>query len=172
MHMENNLDTPYSVDLDGEVDMEKDGDDEEKEDEEDEDEEEQEDDNEAEDKNEDDGIEPQTIGQGEVVYTSADDVDTVVEEWLFVLHKGAQEMCQHTRRPHTPVPAPSATNPLDSGMNTNCWDSDPQCAGVVEASDAAKMSPGGANPARTWGSWKHLECWCKSAGAWWIEWWQ
>jgi len=76
------------VDLDGEVYMDRDGDDEE-EDEQDEDEEEadmqEEDEDEKEDEDEDNGKEPRTIGQGEMVNTSADDVDIMVEDQPFVL---------------------------------------------------------------------------------------
>jgi hypothetical protein len=55
------------------VDMERDGDDEVEEDEEKDDEEEG-------DEDEDDGKEPRTIGQGEMVNTSADNVDTMVDD--------------------------------------------------------------------------------------------
>jgi len=44
-----------------------------------EDEEEEEDEDEEEDKDEDDGKEPRTIGQGEMVNTSADGVDNMVD---------------------------------------------------------------------------------------------
>jgi hypothetical protein len=99
--MENDLDTMYSIDLDGDVDMARDGDDEkeedgDEEDEEEEDEEEEENDNdndndndydndndnedEDEDEDEDDGKEPQTIGKGEIVTSSAAGVDTMVDD--------------------------------------------------------------------------------------------
>jgi len=93
MRMEDDVDAPDSVDLDGDVDMERDSDDEEEEDKEEEDEkeeeevdeDEEEDKDEEEDEDEDDGKEPWTIGQGEMVNTSADDVDTMVDDQPIVL---------------------------------------------------------------------------------------
>jgi hypothetical protein len=83
--MEEEVATPDSIDLDGDVNMERDSDDDEEEDEEEEDEEKEDeevvdnkDEDEEEDKKEDGGKELQTIGQGEMVNTSADDVDTIV----------------------------------------------------------------------------------------------
>jgi hypothetical protein len=80
MRMEDYVDTPDGVDLDGDVDMERDGDDDEEQDEEEQDEEEveEEDEDEEEDKDEDDGKDPRTIGQGEMVNSSADDADPTV----------------------------------------------------------------------------------------------
>jgi len=104
--MEDHVDAPDGVDLDGDVDMERDGDDEEEEDEKKEDEEEEEvDEDEEEDKDEDDGKEPWTIGQREMVNTSADDVDTMVHDEPIVLPEQCQEMREHTSRPQPPAPA-------------------------------------------------------------------
>jgi hypothetical protein len=106
MRMEDDVDAPDGVDLDGDVDMERDGDDEEEEDEKKEDEEEEE-----VDEDEDDGKEPRTIGQGEMVNTSADDVDTMVDDQPIVLPEQCQEMREHTPRPQPPAPAPQPQTP-------------------------------------------------------------
>jgi len=104
MCMEDDVDPPDSVDLDGDVDMERDGDDEVEQDEQEEDEEE-------EDEDEDDGKEPRTIGQGEMVNTSADDVDTVVDDQQIVLPEQGQKMREHTPHPQSPAPAPRPQTP-------------------------------------------------------------
>ena len=100
MRMGDDVDALYGVDLNGDVDVESDSDDEEKEDEEEEDEEEEEEEKEEEeaeeeeeeeeeDEDEDDGKEPHNIGQGEMVKTSADNVDTMVDEqWIVVPEQG------------------------------------------------------------------------------------
>ena len=106
MRMEDDVDAPDGVDLDGDVDMERDGDDEEEEDEKKEDEEEEE-----VDEDEDDGKEPRTIGQGEMVNTSADDVDTMVDDQPIVLPEQCQEMREHTPWPQPPAPAPRPQTP-------------------------------------------------------------
>jgi len=112
MRMEDDVDAPDGVDLDSDVDMERDGDDEEEEDETKEDEEEEVvDEDEEEDNDEDDGKEPRTIGQGEMVNTSADDVDTMVDDQPIVLPKQCQEMREHTPRPQPPAPAPQPQTP-------------------------------------------------------------
>jgi len=112
MRMEDDVDAPDGVNLDGDVDMERDGDDVEEEDEKKEDEEEEVvDEDEEEDKDEDDGKEPRTIGQGEMVNTSADDVDTMVEDQPIVLPEQCQEMSEHTPRPQRPAPAPRPQTP-------------------------------------------------------------
>jgi len=106
-----------AVDLDGNVDVERDHDDEEEEDEEEKDdeehdeekedeEEEEEDEDEEEDKDEDDGKEPRTIGQGEMVNTSANDVDTMVDDQPIMLPAQGQNMGEHTPRPQPRAPAP------------------------------------------------------------------
>jgi len=111
MDMEDDVDAPDSVDLNGDVDMERDGDDEDEEDEQEEDEHEEEDTAKEEDKDEDDGKEPRTIGQGEMVNTSADDLDTTVENQPIVLPEQGQEMRKQTPRPDAPVPAPRPPTP-------------------------------------------------------------
>jgi len=112
MRMEDDVDAPDGVDLDGDVDMERDGDDEEEEDEKKEDEEEEEvDENEEEDKDEDDGKEHRTIGQGEMLNTSADDVDTIEDDQQIVLPEQCQEMREHTPWPQPPAPAPRPQTP-------------------------------------------------------------
>jgi hypothetical protein len=68
MRMEDDVDTPEGIDLHSVVHMESDSDDKEEED------------MEEEDENDDDGKEPWTIGQGEMVNSSADDVDTIVDD--------------------------------------------------------------------------------------------
>jgi hypothetical protein len=94
------------------VDMQRDGDDEEEEDEKKEDEEEEAvDEDEEEDKDEDDGKEPLMIGQGEMVDTSADHVDTMVDDQPIVLPEQCQEMREHTQRPQLPAPAPWPQTP-------------------------------------------------------------
>jgi hypothetical protein len=93
------VDAPGGVDLDRHVDMEWDGDDEELEDEDEEDEE-------KEIKDEDHGKELQTIGQGEMVNSSGDDIDTMVHDQRIVLPEQGQKMQDHTTQPPPPVPAP------------------------------------------------------------------
>ena len=106
------MDAPDGVDLDGDVDMERDRDDDEEEDEEEEDEEkehqvevEEEDEDEEENKDEDNGKEPRTISQGEMVTTSADDADTMVDGEPTMQPEQGQEMRDHTPRPQPPTPA-------------------------------------------------------------------
>jgi len=89
MPMEDDVDAQDGVDLDGDMDMERashdeedeEGEDEKEEEEVDEDEEEDED----EDEDEDNGEEPRTMCQGEMVNTSADDADTMVDDQPTVL---------------------------------------------------------------------------------------
>ena len=112
MRMGDDVDTPDGVDLDGDVDMNRDRDDEEEEDEKKDNEVEEEvGEDEEEDKDEDDGKEPRTIGQGEMVNTSADDVDTMVDDQPIVLPEQCQEMREHTPRPQPPAPAPRPQTP-------------------------------------------------------------
>jgi len=124
------VDAPSGVELDGNVDMERDGDNEEEEDEEEEDEEEddeeeedeeeeddedkdekEEDEDDDQDEDEDDGKEPRTIGQGELVNTSADDVDTMADDQPIVLPAQGQEMRENTPWPQPPGPAPGPQTP-------------------------------------------------------------
>jgi len=80
MRMVDDVDAPDGVDFDGNVDMERHGEDEEDEEEEEEKNEEEVDEEEDEDEDENNGREPRTIGQGEMVNTSADDADTMVDD--------------------------------------------------------------------------------------------
>ena len=121
MRIEEDVDTPDGIDLDCDVDMKRDRDDDEEEDEDEEDEEkedeeqvEEEDEDEQEDKDEDDGKEPRTIGQGEMVNTSAYDADTKVDDEPTMLPEQGQEMREHTPRPQPPAPAPRPQNPEPS----------------------------------------------------------
>ena len=77
----------YGVNLDSDVHIEMDSTNEEKEDKEKEDKEEEDEDekDEDEDEDEDDGKERWTIGQGEIVNSSADNVDTMVDNDPIVL---------------------------------------------------------------------------------------
>jgi len=150
------VDAPDGVDLDGDVDMESDGDPDEEEDQEEADEEkedkeevEEEDEDEEEDKDGDDGKEHRTIAQGEIVNTSADDVDTMVDDQPFVLPEQGQEMRKHTPQLQPPAPSPTTTNPRASPTTTNSGDSSPRWAASFGACEAAKTSPGGSNSARS-----------------------
>jgi len=120
------VDAPDGGDLDGDVDMRRDGDDEEEDDEEEEDEEEEDKDEEGEeeeedeDEDEDDGKEPQMITQGEMVNTSADDVDTTVDDQPMVLSQQGHEMREHTPQPQPPAPAPRL-KPLSLAHDNERW---------------------------------------------------
>jgi len=118
MRMEDDVDAPDDVDLDGDVDMGRNGNDDKEEDEEEEDEQkeneeevEEEDEDEEEDMDEDDGKEPRTIGQGEMVNTSADDADTMVDDEPPMLLEQGQEMREHSPRPQPPAPSPLPQTP-------------------------------------------------------------
>jgi len=111
MRMEDDVDAPDGVDLDGDVHMERDGEDEEDEEEEDGNREEEVDEEEYEDEDEDNGKEPRTIGQGEMVNTSAANAHTMVDDQPTVLPEQGQEMCEHTPRPQPPAPAPRPQTP-------------------------------------------------------------
>ena len=110
------MDDPHAIHLDGDVDTERDGVDENKENEEEEDEEEEEeeekeeegeDEDEKEDDDEVEGKDPWMIGQGEMVHTLADNVDTIIDDQPMVHPEYRQEI-----REHTPQPRPPATAPL------------------------------------------------------------
>jgi hypothetical protein len=119
MGMEDDVDTPDRVEFDIEVHMEWDADynaeeDEVTEDEEEEEEEEEEED-EEEDEDEGDDKEPQTIGQGEIVNTSADHIGTIVNIQPIVLpeqgqhirkHSPQSQHLAHAQRSETPEPRP------------------------------------------------------------------
>jgi hypothetical protein len=111
--MEDDVDGPHGVDLDSDVEVARAGDNEQEEDEEQQDanEEEEMDEDEEEDEDEDDGKEPRTIGQGEMVNTSADDVDTKVDHQPIVLPEQGQEMRENTPPPQPPAPAPRPQTP-------------------------------------------------------------
>jgi len=66
---------------------------------------------EDEEEDEDNGKEPRTIGQGEMVNTSADNIDTMVDDGPTVLPEQGQEMCEHTPRPQPLAPAPRPQTP-------------------------------------------------------------
>ena len=145
------MDTPHSVDLDGDMDMETDGEDQEDVEEQDEKEEEEvdEDEEEDEDEDEDDGKEPRTIGQGEMVNTSADDADTMVDNQPTVRPEHGQEMGEHTSRPQPPAPAPRPLTPEPPPPTTNSGDSYPQWAGVFGACETETTWPSGGNSSRS-----------------------
>jgi hypothetical protein len=108
MCMDYDVDRPDYVELDNEVDVERDGEDEEDEEEEDKKEEGKVDEDEVEDENENEnnGKEPQTISQREMVNSSADDADTMVDDQPTQLPVQGQEMREHTPQPQSPAPAP------------------------------------------------------------------
>jgi hypothetical protein len=60
---------------------------------------------------EDNGKEPRTIGQGEMVNTSADDADNMVDPQPTVLPEQSQEIRKHTLQPQPPAPAPRPQTP-------------------------------------------------------------
>jgi len=182
MCMEDDVDAPYGVYFDGDGDIERDGDDEEEDEEEEdaegkdekeEDEDDEEDKDDKEDEDEDDNKEPRTIGHGEMVDTSADHVDTIVDDMPIVLPELVQEMREHTSRwqPPAPTPRPQSQEPRQWPRTPR--DSSPRWARVSGACDVVKTTPGGAFSVRSWGSRNNLRCGCGSAPAWWIgRWWQ
>jgi hypothetical protein len=111
--LDDDVDSLYGVDLDGNVDMEMDGDDEEEADEQEEDEQE-------EDEDADNGKEPWMIGQGAMVNTTADNVNTMVDNQPTMLPEQSQEIHEQTQQlqplapapmPHTPEPCPQPPTP-------------------------------------------------------------
>jgi hypothetical protein len=158
MHMENDEDTPDGIDLDCDVDKERDGDNEEAEDEEEqevkkEDEKEQEeevvDEDEKESTDENDGKEPRTIGEGEVVNTSVDDVDTIVYDQPILLPDQRPEMRKAYLMDTSSYACPMTTNPGASPTTKNSGDSSPQLTAAFGTCVATKTLPGGANSARS-----------------------
>ena len=99
--MEENVDAPDGVELDGDVDMETDG-----EDEDDEDQEKVMVDGEEEHEDQENGKEPRTIGQREILNPLADDAVTMADDQPTVPPQTGQEAWEHTPRPLPPVPAP------------------------------------------------------------------
>ena len=119
--MQDYVDAPDGVDLGSNVHLERNGDDGQGEDEVDGDEEkedveevEEEDEDKGEDRNKDDGKEPWTIGLGEMVNTSADDADTIVEDEPTMLPKPVQKMRKYTPQPQPPAPALRPQTPESS----------------------------------------------------------
>jgi len=78
---------------------------------EDEKDEEEQDQDKEQDEDEDDGKEPQKIGQGEMVNTSADDVATMVDDPPIVLPEQGQEIHEHTPWPQPPASGPQPQTP-------------------------------------------------------------
>ena len=117
MRIEDDVEAPDSVDLNGDVDMKRDGQKEVDEEEEDEkegevvDEDEEMDEDEDEDEDEDNGKEPQMIGQGLVVNTVADNTDTMVDDEPTMLPEHGQELHEHTPLPQPLVRAPRPQPP-------------------------------------------------------------
>jgi len=147
--MEDDVDAQDGVDLDGDVDMATDSDDEDEEDEEEEDEKKEDeeedvmvDEDEEEDKDEDDGKEPRTIGQGEIVNTSADDVDTMVNDLSIVLPEQGQEIRGHTPRPQRPAPAPRPQTP-----DPRPWTRTPETHPLSELKHLGLVTPQKPRPA-------------------------
>jgi hypothetical protein len=105
MRMQDDVEAPDRVDLDIDVDVERDGKDEEDEEKKDEKEEEVVDEDEEEEEEEDNGKEPRMIGKGEMVNTSADDSDTIVDDAPTMRPEQCQEMRKHTPQPQPLAPA-------------------------------------------------------------------
>jgi hypothetical protein len=104
------VDTPDSVDLDGDGDMEINSHDDDEEnaevqDVEQEDENEEENEDKEEDENEDDHNKPLTFIQGEMIHTSANTVDTLLDNQPIVLPEQVQEIWEHTPSAQPPVTA-------------------------------------------------------------------
>jgi hypothetical protein len=75
---------------------------------------EEEDEDEEANKDDDDGKERRTIGQGEIVNTSAHDADTMVYDEPTVLPEQGQELREHTPWPQPPTYAPQSETPKPS----------------------------------------------------------
>jgi hypothetical protein len=120
--MEDDVDAPAGIDLDGDVDVERDCDDDKEEEEEEKDDEkedteevhEEEDEDEEANKDGDDGKERRTIGQEEIVNTLADDADTMIYDEPTVLPEQDQELREHIPRPQPPAHAPQSETPKPS----------------------------------------------------------
>jgi hypothetical protein len=67
--------------------------------------------NQDEEEDEDNGNEPRTIGQGEMAFTLAEDVDTMLDNEPTVQPEQCQEMREHTTRPQPMAPAPWPQTP-------------------------------------------------------------
>jgi hypothetical protein len=124
MRMEDDVDAPAGIDLDGDVDMEWDGANEDEEYHKEEDEEDQYEDEEQ-DEDENDGREPRTIGQQEIPNPSADDVDCIVHDCPICQPEQGQQMCELTLWPSPPPlslgPPPwEPRPPPPQGPETHC----------------------------------------------------
>jgi hypothetical protein len=149
MRMGHEVDAQGGVDLDGYVDMESDGKDDEEEDKEEEDEGkedeeevEEEDEDEEEDKDADDGKEPRTIGQGEMVNTSADHADSMVDDKPTVQREQSQEMREYAPRPQPLAPAPRPQIPEPSP-----WPQTPDTHTISELEYLRLVTPQKPRPA-------------------------
>ena len=109
--MQDDADAPDGVHLDGDVDIERDGEDKEDEEEEDEKEEDEKEEEVVVEEDEDNGKEPRTIGHGEMLNTSADDADTMVDDLPTVLPEQGQMMREYTPQPQPPAPPPRPQTP-------------------------------------------------------------
>jgi len=114
--MQNDVNALDGIDLNGDMNLERhsdneDEDNEPEEDQKEEDEHEKEDEHEHEHEDEDDGKEHRTICQGEMVYTLADDVDTMIDCQPILLPEQGQTMREHTPCPQPPAPAPWQQSP-------------------------------------------------------------
>jgi hypothetical protein len=105
LHLEDDGEAPHSIDLPGDVNMETNFVTDYEEEEEEEEEQEEDVDKET-DVNEDVGKEPQTIGQEEMVNSSADAVDTTIDYQPVIIRKQGEEMCEHTPWQEPLLPAP------------------------------------------------------------------
>jgi hypothetical protein len=63
------------------------------------------------DEDEDDGKEPRTIGEREMINTSADHTDTILDDQPSALPRHAQEMLENTPRVQAPAPAARPETP-------------------------------------------------------------
>jgi len=177
MCMENDVDAPDGVDLDGDVDLERECDDKEEEDEEEEDEEEEEeeedkdeeDEEEEEEKEEEDEDEDENDGKKPRTKPGR---DGKYNWWWCRYHGRRSGNCAIWARPGdmrayhmvtTSSVCPTGTDPGASRTTTNAGDQSPQWNGGFGAGDVAKTSPGGAKYVRSWGSRKDLGCGSGSA---------
>jgi hypothetical protein len=101
------------------------------------------------DEDEDNGKEPRTIGQEEMVNTSADDADSIVHTQPTVLPEQSKEMCGQTPWRQPPASARWTTIPGASPTTTNSGDLYSQWAGVFGGCDGTEISPSGSNCARS-----------------------
>ena len=118
--MEDNMEATDGIDLDGHVNIERDSDDEDEEGEAEEGEEKQDEvEEDDDDEDEDDGKDPWTIGQGEMENTSADDVDTIVDDQILLLPEQLQDDPQINPTATSSSTYPTVTKPEASPKTTN-----------------------------------------------------